>query len=69
MKIRLPGCGSVSLVNSYQHFGGTFCFSLQERRANPEDGGSRFLRNVGNYLLDYKRHIPEDDNLNRLMRR
>jgi hypothetical protein len=33
LKMCLLWCNAVSLVNRNQHFGGTFCFSLQWRRA------------------------------------
>jgi hypothetical protein len=46
-----------SLVDINRCIGGTYCLHLQRRRVSPvfnsEDGGSVFLRNVGQYILDY----------------
>jgi hypothetical protein len=39
-----------SLIDGYQHFGGTYCANLQSRS---EDGVSRFSRNAVNHLPDY----------------
>jgi hypothetical protein len=46
-----------SLVGSYCVRGTRF-LPFQGRRVNPEDGGSRLLLNIGNYLAAYMVTCP-----------
>jgi hypothetical protein len=49
----------------YQPFEGTICLHFQDRKLFfPEDGGSKFLQNINNFLSDYTRHHnPKYNNL------
>jgi hypothetical protein len=47
-----------SLVGTQQHFGRTCPFHLQDKGVHPDDGGSRFLKNVGTYLSNYMASHP-----------
>jgi hypothetical protein len=50
-----------SLVEGYQHFGGTCCLQVSRETSSifyPEDGGSRFFVNVGFFLPHYTASHP-----------
>jgi hypothetical protein len=47
-------------VGDYKGFGGIFCLHLH---FNHEDGGSNFLRIIGNHVQGYTMAYSEDPNL------
>jgi hypothetical protein len=49
-----------SLVDKYQRFEGSCYFHLDYRKYYLEDGGKKFLRNVGSPLQNKRDHIPKD---------
>jgi hypothetical protein len=56
----------VVMVESYQHFRGTYCLLIQCKRISfyTEDGGSNFLRKTGKYSYYITWcHNPDDSNL------
>jgi hypothetical protein len=54
-------------MESYLCFRGVYCLMEEERFFSyPENGGSRFPRNVGTVLQISWRHVPEDSSLHSL---
>jgi hypothetical protein len=47
MGIEITVKAKVKLINPSREIG---CINLESKSDYPEDGGSRFLQNVGNYL-------------------
>jgi hypothetical protein len=48
-----------SLLQVWRRFRGAYC--LHHHR--PDDEGSKHLSNVGQFLPDYRRNVPEDSHL------
>jgi hypothetical protein len=51
-----------NLVHRHQRFEGSCYFHINYRIDYPEDGGRKFLQNVGTHLQNKRGHIPEDCN-------
>jgi hypothetical protein len=65
LRMKIVGFWDVmcNLVEGYQHFWETCYLHSQGSLFYPEDGRSRFLRNVSTHLKTTWCHIPEDLNL------